>query len=145
MEKDKQIFLTTDAAITINNEKIVLIKRAKEPFMDKYVMPGGHVDFEDQSVVHACVRELEEEIGLVLDVEDLKFLTILDSPDRDPRPCKRISVVHYVNLDSEDDLRDCKAATDAASIHVLDLKSIMSEQVGFDHWLVVEMLLGLQK
>ncbi len=37
-----------------------------------YMMPGGHVD-EGESVVHAAVRELKEELDIDVLPEDLKF------------------------------------------------------------------------
>lgn len=37
-----------------------------------YMMPGGHVD-EGESVIHAAVRELKEELNITVDPQDLKF------------------------------------------------------------------------
>lgn len=37
-----------------------------------YMMPGGHVD-EGESVIEAAVRELKEELDIVVAPEDLKF------------------------------------------------------------------------
>ena len=133
------ILLTTDAMVTIGGKEIVLIKRAKEPFMDKLVMPGGHVDLRDQSVAHACARELEEEVGLKVGVDDLKFLTVLDAPDRDPRTdARRISIVYTIDLPNKSLLENCKAATDAKEIHVVNIDKLKKEDLGFDHWEAVE-------
>ncbi|MFH1947038.1 MAG: NUDIX domain-containing protein [Candidatus Magasanikbacteria bacterium] len=134
-----QILITTDALVTINNEKVVLIGRAKEPFMDKLVMPGGHVDLGDKSVAHACVRELEEEVGLKVDPEDLNFLMVLDGLDRDPRvDARRISIVYTVNILDRSLLSGLQAATDAKEIFIKNIKDLKPEDMGFDHWLVVE-------
>jgi len=61
---------------------IFVIKKGEEYLFQKrthtgaqdgwYMMPGGHVD-EGESVIHAAVRELKEELDIVVDPEDLKF------------------------------------------------------------------------
>lgn len=135
------ILLTTDALVTIGGKGIVLIRRAKEPFMDKLVMPGGHIDFNDKSVAHACARELEEEVGLKINAEDLKFLTILDAPDRDPRQdARRISIVYTIDLLDRSLLANCKAATDAKEVHIVEIDKLKKDDTGFDHWEAVEMV-----
>jgi len=134
----RDILLTTDGLITIKNKTVVLIRRAKAPFEDKLVMPGGHVETEDESVAHACARELEEEIGLKISPEKLKLLKILDAPGRDPRPGRRISVVYWANLKEDPDLQ---AGDDAAKVILRSIKSLKKEEVGFDHWEVIKMLL----
>lgn len=129
--------LTTDGLITIQNKKIILIKRAKEPFMDKLVMPGGHVDDSDTSVANACARELEEEIGLKINSSDLKLFTILDFPDRDPRPGKRISIVYHIDLEKEPVL---KADTDAKEVIIKNLDELSEVEVGFDCWQAIKLI-----
>jgi len=129
--------LTTDGLITIQKQKIVLIKRMKEPFLDKLVMPGGHVDDEDKNIASACARELEEEIGLKVNPEDLKLFTILDYPNRDPRPGKRISIVYHIDLDKEPVL---KADTDAKEVVLKNISDITADELGFDHWQAVKLL-----
>lgn len=129
--------LTTDGLITIQNKKIVLIKRIKEPFLDKLVMPGGHVDAGDASVAGACARELEEEIGLKINFQDLKLFTILDYPNRDPRPGKRISIVYRVDLKEEPVL---KAGTDAKEVIVKNLDELTENEIGFDHWQAIKVI-----
>lgn len=61
---------------------IFVIKKGNEYLFQKrthtgsqdgwYMMPGGHVD-EGESVIHAAVRELKEELDVVVAPEDLKF------------------------------------------------------------------------
>jgi len=61
---------------------IFVIKKGNEYLFQKrthtgaqdgwYMMPGGHVD-EGESVLHAAVRELKEELGIDVFPQDLKF------------------------------------------------------------------------
>lgn len=137
---EKQMKLTVDILITIKHEKALLIKRAKEPFMEKLVMPGGHVEETDESLKDACAREALEEIGIKVNPNELNLLTTLGSLDRDPRPGRRISVVFHIDLPNEERIKGCKAASDALSIEFINLKSITPEMIGFDHYNAIELV-----
>ena len=134
------ILLTVDPVVTINNEKILLVRRGQEPDIGKLALPGGHVDLADLSVKHACARELKEETGLVVGLGDLKFMVILDNPGRDPRPDRRISIVYKVDLPSEDLLRNCKAGSDAKDLVVKKIDELKSEDMAVDHWEVIKII-----
>ena len=55
------------------NEKYLFVKRAHTGHCDGYYMlPGGHVD-EGETVLQACIRELKEELDIVVKPEDLIF------------------------------------------------------------------------
>lgn len=134
--------LTVDAIVTIASEKILMIERAKEPFMDKLVLPGGHVEAEDIDLRHACARELAEEVGLVVDPSALRLVTLLDGADRDPRPLRRVSAVFHIDLPSADSLIDCEPASDAKALRVVNVLDLTKEEVGFDHWLAIKEVIG---
>ena len=56
-----------------NHGKFLFVKRAHTGMADGFFMlPGGHVD-KDESVLHATVRELKEELGIEVKEEDLEF------------------------------------------------------------------------
>lgn len=131
--------LVVDLAVTVNKEKIILIKRAKEPFTDKLVLPGGHFEETDKSLAHACAREAKEEINLTVKPEELEMLAILDGPGRDPRPERRISIVYTINITKER-VKDLRAGSDAKAIRLELIKKIKKEQIGFDHWKIIKML-----
>lgn len=57
-----KIELTT-AALVFDKDKVLLIKRTKEPWKGMWHFPGGHVD-EGELPQDAVVRELREETGL---------------------------------------------------------------------------------
>ncbi len=57
-----KIELTT-AAIVFDRDKILLIKRTKEPWAGLWHFPGGHVD-EGEIPQDSVIREIKEETGL---------------------------------------------------------------------------------
>lgn len=133
MEDTMTIIQTVDIAVTIGRKHIVLIERAKPPFMDKLVLPGGHVEPTDESFTSACAREALEEIGLVVRPEDLRFLMTIEG-NSDPRPGHRVSQVFTINFPTLEALGSCTASSDAKSIHIRELASLKPEEIGFDHF-----------
>ncbi len=85
--------LTVDGVL-VSGRRVLLIERTKAPYMDKLVFPGGHVE-EGESLTEAVVRELEEEIGVRVSENDLRYLIELSAPDRDPRPGHRVAHVYW--------------------------------------------------
>ncbi len=75
---------TADIIVERNN-KILLIRRKHEPFRDKWAIPGGFINCDKETLREAGARELEEETGLIIRVENLELFNEYSSPDRDPR------------------------------------------------------------
>lgn len=48
-------------ALIINSDEVLLIFHNK---LKRFIQPGGHVDFDDISVIDATIREIKEETGL---------------------------------------------------------------------------------
>jgi 8-oxo-dGTP diphosphatase len=77
----KKPWVTTDCIMVIE-DRVVLIRRGREPFKGMYALPGGIVEYGES--VEACVvREMEEETGLKTRVLDL--VGVYSAADRDPR------------------------------------------------------------
>ena len=110
--------------------KILLIRRAIEPFKGRWAIPGGFV-VPGESVEAAARRELEEETGLKNVF--LEQLYTFGEPDRDPRE-HVVSVAHYALVN----LRDHKieAATDAEEAAWFSTDDIPS--LAFDHGTILE-------
>ena len=79
--------LTCDGLV-ISNNKILLVRRGKEPFKGTYALPGGIVEY-GESTEHCVVREVGEETGLRTEVVGL--LEVSSVPGRDPRG-------HFISL-----------------------------------------------
>lgn len=57
-------------AVTELNGRIVLLRRAMEPQLGKWVIPGGYVD-RGEEVREAAIRETEEECGIKISIKNL--------------------------------------------------------------------------
>jgi len=133
------MILTVDILVTIAKKDVLLIRRAKAPFTDKLVMPGGHVE-EGEELCEAAVRELEEETRLTVSSEHLAPLLILDAADRDPRPGHRVSYVFWIDLVDWKLVETCRADSDAKEIVIRSIDSLSADEIGFDHWIAIEKL-----
>ena len=71
---------TVDCIVELPGERVVLIRRKNPPL--GWALPGGFVD-EGEPLHEACVREVREETGLTVALEE-QFFTYSD-PGRDPR------------------------------------------------------------
>jgi len=67
----KNHVVTSVVAVIINEAgEILLTKRNIPPFQGEWVMPGGKIDL-GESIVGAIKREVLEEVGLEVEVQDL--------------------------------------------------------------------------
>ena len=77
--------VTADAAVFAlrgGSLRVCLVRRGREPFAGRWVMPGGFVGIAERAAAGAR-RELMEETGL--EAARLAFLRPYDDPERDPR------------------------------------------------------------
>ena len=61
---------------------LLLVKRNKEPFINRWCLPGGYVN-SNETAKHAAVRILEKETSL--NEVYMQQVGVYDSIDRDPR------------------------------------------------------------
>lgn len=85
-------------AVVLYGSKLLLGRRVKQPFADRWVLPGGRVEPQDVSPRHALSREVVEEIGLRIQPQEWAPLWLLDSPGRDPRVARSVSLVYGVSI-----------------------------------------------
>ncbi len=108
-----------------NPLKVLLIKRANEPFAGDWALPGGFVD-EQEDLIAAAKRELEEETGM-RDVF-IEQLYTFGTPYRDPRGWT-ISVAHYALVNLHAHL--VEAADDATDVGWFNINQL--PKLAFDH------------
>ena len=126
--------VTTDIVIFSIRDgrlKLLLIRRAGQPYQGKWALPGGFVRL-DEDLESGALRELEEETGL-RDVY-LEQLYTFGRPDRDPR--ERVITVAYYALIRSDQVSLC-ASTDAEAVGWFGLDEL--PPLAFDHADIVEM------
>ena len=67
----KDHVVTSVVAVILNSdEQVLLTKRSIPPFQGEWVMPGGKIDL-GEPIVAALQREVMEEVGLQVEIEDL--------------------------------------------------------------------------
>lgn len=121
--------LTVDALVLKKETaEVLLIQREKEPFKNKWALPGGFVDM-NELLESACLRELEEETGLKLE-RVLQFKTY-DAIDRDPRS-RTISVVFCGFAEKDATVR---GGDDASNASWFDLDEL--PELAFDHATII--------
>jgi 8-oxo-dGTP diphosphatase len=68
--------------VLIEENKVLLIRRASEPFKGEWAIPGGRIE-DDETAEDCLKREMREETGL--DVEPIRLTGLYSDPKRDPR------------------------------------------------------------
>jgi len=114
-------------AIVIDGDKILLIKRGKEPWKGMLAFPGGFVEQGEDPEV-AVIRELKEECGLDGVVE--KLVCVKGDPNRDPRG-HVVSIAYLVTAQGMP-----SAGDDAAEAAWYDLSEI--KELAGDHMSMLE-------
>ena len=80
-------------AVIIEEDRVLLVKRARPPLQDRWSIPGGVLEV-GELIREAAVREAREETGLI--VEPGELLGVYDRVLRDPE--QRVQY-HYVLID----------------------------------------------
>jgi len=128
------VLITKIKAVDIGewSVRLLLVKRRNDPFKGLWAFPGGFVNkFEEPS--DACIREVREETGIVLDKRPGLFFSA-GGKDRDPRGWT-ITLAHWIQVPWE------TAATpgdDAAEVGWFDELPPMA----FDHRTIYEKYLS---
>lgn len=108
-----------------NELKVLLIKRALDPFRGKWAIPGGFVKIEE-TLEDAAKRELTEETGVKN--EYLEQLYTFGAINRDPRG--RVITVAYIALVNSEKIK-LRASTDAEDAEWFPVNKI--PPLAFDH------------
>lgn len=105
--------------------KVLLIRRAQQPFRNRWAVPGGFIRL-DESLRRAAWRELKEETGV--NAGFLEQVGAFGRPDRDPRE-RVISVAYYTLMPA--DRLTIQAASDAREARLFDAGEL--PELAFDH------------
>lgn len=103
----------------------LLMVHRKDPPAGHAIM-GGFVDV-GESVEHACVREMKEEINWSIREEDLELFKIYSDPTRDLRR-HTVSAVHILTTSKRALGSDIHSGDDAKGLKFVSLKSIHDQK-----------------
>jgi 8-oxo-dGTP diphosphatase len=126
--------LSTDGII-IYGKKLVLIKRGRPPFKDRYALPGGFVEYNEK-VEDAVVREISEETGLSTKIKSI--FGVYSDPKRDPRG-HTVTVVYELKATGG----ELKGGDDAKEVKLFPLTKL--PDLAFDHDLIVADFISSKK
>ncbi len=119
--------LTVDA-ILVEDGKILLIRRKREPYMGMYALPGGFVEYGEKTE-DAVIREMKEETGL--DIAPIGVVGVYSDPERDPRD--HTITIAYIVEKLGGDLKSGDDATDARFFTIDNLPPL-----AFDHEKIIK-------
>lgn len=117
--------LTSCHALLRSGDLVLLVKRARPPFIGHWSLPGGSVEL-GETVEQALRREIMEETEL--EAESLRFLGYSDAIDHDAEG--RIQL-HYIMLYFEGTVRGGSASPgdDASEVRWMSPEEIRREPV----------------
>lgn len=120
-------------AIVINNDKILLIKRAKHISNGgKWAIPGGFVD-RDETCEEAAIRELKEETNLT--ATSTKLFKVNDNPKRRNEDRQNIAFVYAMKAEGELKAQE----SEVSEIKWTDLDKLPKEEdFAFDHLEIIK-------
>lgn len=101
--------VTVDAIIE-KDDRIALVKRAKDPYKGMWAIPGGHVDASDKDTKETAVREAREETGLDVEIEYVldDNTELIDDPRGDFINVAYVCSTEQETLEPDTDAEDAK-------------------------------------
>ena len=114
--------LMVDVVVLSEDGRVLLIRRASDPYEGQWALPGGFVEL-GETLEDAAAREAEEETGLR--VEIVRLLGVYSDPNRDPRG-HNVSCAYLARAPGGEP----SAASDAAEVAFLDPSTV---ELAFDH------------
>lgn len=118
----------------LTKPQLLLIERKHEPFKNKWALPGGFVDI-DEEIEGAAYRELKEET-FISEVNLEQFKTF-GKIGRDPRG-RIISIVYFGILEISG--QEIKAGDDAKDLNWFDIENL--PELAFDHREIIDLFLS---
>jgi 8-oxo-dGTP diphosphatase len=118
----------TADGIVVKGNKLLLIKRGRDPYKGAYALPGGFLEYGERAE-DCIVREVREETGLATEVVDL--VGLYSDPDRDPRGHFVTAVYHLRAVGGR-----LRAGDDAESAEWVPMDRL--PRFAFDHEKVVK-------
>ncbi len=126
--------------------KLLVIRRETHPCQHRVALVGGFLQ-KHEDAIQACIREVQEEVGLELTPQKVEQLMTVSTPGRDPRGWV-ITIAHLVYLPAEA-VDMVRAGDDAKEVLFLDVdfkhgecsldgRVLTAEDFAFDHYQIIQ-------
>ena len=126
--------------------KLLVIRRKTHPCQHRVALVGGFLQ-KHEDAIQACIREVQEEVGLELTPQKVEQLMTVSTPGRDPRGWV-ITIAHLVYLPAEA-VDMVRAGDDAKEVLFLDVdfkhgecsldgRVLTAGDFAFDHYEIVQ-------
>ena len=121
--------LTVDSWVRDGRGRVLLVQRARPPFLGRWGLPGGFCEWKE-TTERCCARETVEETGLTVRVGELRG--VYSKPSRDPRG-HNVTVLYAARR-----VRGrAKGGDDAADARWFTPREIARLKFAFDHLEIV--------
>lgn len=122
--------LTADVVVLADDDtRVLLVRRAKEPYIGRWALPGGHLNPGEEAEA-AARRELREETGI--DPGHLIAVGVYATPGRDPRG-RYVSFAYVTRLART---VPPTAGDDAADAQWVPVRAALNN-LAFDHLAII--------
>lgn len=131
-------------AVVIYKNRIAIIVRGGDIGNGLLALPGGHIDYSDDSFMDAAERELKEETGL----NASSFITsdfrtkVFDHPDRNPVTRVFSNAFYYEVLDMDGEVMYPNDDATGAFWMPLELLPRLRDQFHADHYEIIQHFLN---
>lgn len=137
-------FMAVDAVV-VQSGHVLLIERGRPPGAGKLALPGGFLD-PDETLLQGALRELQEETGLFIPIEDaslyLKAKDVFDDVHRSPRA--RMITTGFLFELPPGPLPEVQGGDDAASAKWVEIAALRTDEMFSDHAFIIKKLLKLK-
>ncbi len=115
-------YRVTAVAVITNGDKVLLCRKPKDvgPYPNTWLIPGGGVNFGDETSKEALIREIHEETGL--EIDNVKPLIFIE----DREPDKKSVMTYFIHLvyTAEYSSGVAKAGDDVTELKWIPIKDI---------------------
>lgn len=129
------LFTVDSVLFTVKDDvlKVLMVKRANEPFIGRWGLPGGFVDVDSDATTDAtALRKLEEKTSVA--PQYLEQLQAFSGIDRDPRGFS-VTLVYFALIAAQDVSSHIETIDD---VRWIDIDKIDSLSIAFDHKVIID-------
>lgn len=134
-EFENPLFTVDSVLFTVKNNalKVLMVKRANEPFNGCWGLPGGFVDVNSDATTDVtALRKLKEKTSVA--PKYLEQLQVFSSADRDPRGFS-VTLVYFALIAAQEVSSHIDTIDE---VQWIDITSLDNLSIAFDHQKIIE-------